>query len=106
MKETVRQAKLLGDVHIRAHFAQRIAEFRLFKSKNPNRSLVEWLQDIGFLGPQICLTHAVYIAGHSATGDSPGNDLQILAESGTSACCCPVVSARRRQRLWNPSAAT
>ena len=99
LKETVRQAKLLGDVHIRAHFAQRIAEFRLFKSKNPHRSMVEWLQDIGFLGPQICLTHAVYIAGHSATGDPPGNDLQILAESGTNACCCPVVSARGGKAL-------
>ena len=99
LKETVRQAKLLGDVHIRAHFAQRIAEYRLFKSKNPHRSMVEWLEDIGFLGPQICLTHAIYIAGHSETGDPPGNDLQILAETGTNTCHCPVVSSRGGKNL-------
>ena len=99
LKETVRQAKLLGDVHIRAHFAQRKAEFRLFKSKNPDRSMVEWLQDIGFLGPQICLTHAIYIAGHSETGDPPRNDLQILAETKTNTCHCPVVSSRGGKNL-------
>ena len=99
LKETVRQAELLGGVHIRAHFAQRIGEYRLFKSRNPNRSMVEWLRDIGFLGPQICLTHALYIAGHSETGDPPGDDLQILADSRTNVCHCPVVSARGGKAL-------
>ena len=99
LKETVRQAELLGGVHIRAHFAQRTGEFREFKSRNPNRSMVEWLQDIGFLGPQICLTHALYIAGHSETGDPPGDDLEILANSGTNLCHCPVVSARGGKAL-------
>ncbi len=99
LKETMRQADLLGGVHVRSHFAQRPGEYREFKSRNPNRSMVEWLQDIGFLGPRVCLTHVIYIAGHSATGDPPGDDLKILADSGTSACHCPVVSARGGKRL-------
>ena len=94
LKETVRQAELLGGVHIRSHFSEYPYEYRGFKAKNPDRTMIEWLRDIGFLGPNICLTHAIYIAGHSFTGADPGNDLQILAESGTSVCHCPVVSAR------------
>ena len=69
LKETVRQANLLGGVHIRSHFSEYPDEYRDFKSRNPDRSMVEWLRDIGFLGPNICLTHALYIAGHSETGD-------------------------------------
>ena len=94
LKETVRQAKLLGGVHIRSHFSEYPYEFRGFKAKNPNRTMVEWLNDIGFLGSNVCLTHAIYIAGHSFTGDDAGEDLELLAQSGTSVCHCPVVSAR------------
>ena len=35
-----------------------------------------------------------FIAGHSFTGDEAGEDLDILARTGTSVCHCPVVSAR------------
>ena len=94
LKETVRQAKLLGGVHIRSHFSEYPHEFRGFKAKNPNRTMVEWLNDVGFLGSNVCLTHAIYIAGHSFTGDDAGEDLELLAQSGTSVCHCPVVSAR------------
>ncbi len=94
LKETVRQAKLLGGVHIRSHFSEYPEEFRGFKAKNPKRSMVEWLNDIGFLGSNICLTHSIFIAGHSFTGDGPGQDLELLAQTGTSVCHCPVVSAR------------
>lgn len=94
LKETMRQSKLLGGVHVRSHFSEYLSEYREFKSKNPNRSMVEWLRDVGFLGPQVCLTHVMYIAGHSATGDPAGDDLDILASSGTNVCHCPVVFAR------------
>ena len=95
LKETIRQSKLLG-VHVRSHFSEYLNEYHEFKSKveNKERTMVEWLSDIGFLGPQVCLTHAVYIAGHSATGDPAGEDLAILARSGTSVGHCPVVCAR------------
>ena len=93
LKETVRQAKLLG-VHIRSHFSEYPYEYRGFKEKNPNRTMIEWLNDVGFLGSNICLTHAIFIAGHSFTGEDAGEDLEILARTGTSVCHCPVVSAR------------
>lgn len=56
--------------------------------------MIEWLEDIGFLGKQVSLIHAKYIAGHSATGDDPRNDLQILADSKTTVCHTPIVYAR------------
>ena len=94
LKETIHQSKVLGDVHVRSHFSEHLQEFRNFRAKEPHRTMVEWLSDVGFLGPQVCLTHAIYIGGHSATGESPRDDLQILAQSRTSICHCPVVFAR------------
>ena len=93
LQETMRQSGSLGGVHVRSHFSHSLQEYRDFKSKN-NGTMVEWLRDIGFLGPQVCLTHVLFIAGHSATGDQPGEDLEILAGTGTSVCHCPVVFAR------------
>ena len=93
LRETMRQSKLLGDTHVRSHFSQHLDEFEDAK-KRTGKSMIEWLQDIGFLGSQVCLTHARYIAGHSLTGDPLGKDLEILADSLTSVCHCPVISAR------------
>ena len=94
LRETMHQAHALGGVHVRSHFSEYLNEYREFKSRHPHRTMVEWLRDVGFLGPNVCLTHAIYIAGHSSTGEAAGDDLQILAESGTSLCHCPLVIAR------------
>ena len=93
LQETMRQSKLLGGIHVRSHFAQYIGEYRDCKAKY-GFTPVQHMADIGFVGPQVCLTHAIYTAGHSATGDPPGEDLQILAATGTSVAHCPVVFAR------------
>lgn len=94
LKETIKQARAFGGLHVRSHFSEYLQEYLEFKSRNPNRTMVEWLRDIEFLGPNVCLTHAVYIAGHSSTNEASGDDLQILADSGTSLCHCPLVIAR------------
>ena len=94
LKETMRQAQLLGGVHVRTHFSEYLPEYQEFKSEHPNQTMVEWLQSLGFVGPNVCLTHALYIAGHSSTGAGPGRDLEILRDTGTSICHCPWVFAR------------
>ena len=94
LRETMHQAQALGGLHVRSHFSEYLHEYREFKSRNPRCTMVEWLRDVGFLGANVCLTHAVYIAGHSSTGEEPKDDLRILAESGTSTCHCPLVIAR------------
>ena len=93
LQETMHQSRSLGNVHVRSHFSQRLEEFRQHKEKTDN-SMVEWLQEIGFLGEQVSLVHAKHIAGHSATGDEPRNDLQILADTNTTVCHTPIVYAR------------
>ncbi|MBM3925844.1 MAG: amidohydrolase family protein [SAR202 cluster bacterium] len=101
LKETIRQSKALGGIHVRSHFSEYLQEYREFKSKpeNRDRTMVEWLRDVGFLGRNVCLTHAIYIAGHSDTGMPPHDDLQILSETGTSVGHCPVVFGRGGSRL-------
>jgi len=94
LQETIRQSKALGNVLVRTHFAFYAEEYRDFKADNPQRTMVEWLRDIGFLGPQVCLVHCLFIAGHSGTGAPPGDDLGIIARSGTSVGHCPWVFAR------------
>ena len=89
LQETMRQSKILGNAHVRSHFSQNILEYQSHKAKT-NKTMVEWLQDIGFLGPQVSLIHAKYIAGHSATGAPAGDDLEILAETKTTVCHTPV----------------
>jgi cytosine/adenosine deaminase-related metal-dependent hydrolase len=94
LKETMRQSKQLGGLHVRSHFSEYLTEYTEFKSRNPKRTMIEWLDEVGFLGPNVCLTHCIYIAGHSDTGEEAKNDLSILADSETSVCHCPVVIAR------------
>lgn len=93
LKETMHQSKILGNVHVRSHFSQSLTEFKEHKAKT-DKSMVEWLESIGFLGSQVTLAHAQYIAGHRATGDGPGDDLQILADTLTTVCHTPIVYAR------------
>ena len=98
LQETMHQSKLLNSAHVRTHFSQGVGEFQAHRSKRDG-SMIDWLQEIGFLGPQVCLTHAIYIAGHSATGDPEGQDLDILAKTGTSVCHTPIVYARGGNKL-------
>ena len=44
---------------------------------------MEWLSDLGFLGPRTLLGHAVFVAGNSWVNFA-GDDLGLLAGSGTS----------------------
>ncbi len=65
LKETRREADRLG-VGIRMHFAQsdkEIEEIRRLYDKTP----VEYLADLGVLGPHLLLTHTLHIAGNFGT---------------------------------------
>lgn len=94
LRETIKQSKRFGGLHVRSHFSEYLTEYREFKSRNPKRTMIEWLDDVGFLGPNVCLTHCIYIAGHSDTGEEAKDDLSILANSETSVCHCPLVISR------------
>ena len=90
LRET-RQAATQHGVRVRMHFAQsrfEVEQVRVAYGTNP----VSFLDRIGFLGPDVILTHALYIAEES------DRDLDVLAAHGVSIAHCPVVM-RRTGRL-------
>jgi 5-methylthioadenosine/S-adenosylhomocysteine deaminase len=69
-------------VPISLHASQGVWEFHEMTRRH-GRTPVEWLSDIGFLGPRTVLGHAVFISGNSWVNFA-GDDLGLLAASGTS----------------------
>jgi cytosine/adenosine deaminase-related metal-dependent hydrolase len=70
------------EVPISLHASQGVWEFHEMTRRH-GRTPVEWLSDIGFLGPRTVLGHAVFTAGNSWVSFA-GDDLGLLAGSGTS----------------------
>jgi cytosine/adenosine deaminase-related metal-dependent hydrolase len=52
-------------------------------TRRHGRTPVEWLSDLGFLGPRTLLGHAIFISGNSWVNFA-GDDLSLLAGSSTS----------------------
>lgn len=69
------------DVPLSLHAAQSVSEF-LEITRRTGRTPVEWLADIGFLGPRTVLGHVIFTAG-SPWVNFAGDDLGLLADSGT-----------------------
>jgi len=70
------------DVPISLHASQGVWEFNEMTRRH-GRTPVEWLSDIGFLGPRTLLGHAIFLSGNSWVNFA-GDDLGLLAASGTS----------------------
>ena len=70
------------DVPLSLHASQGVWEFQEMTRRH-GRTPVEWLSDIGFLGPRTVLGHAIFISGNSWVNFA-GDDLSLLADSGTS----------------------
>ncbi|UCH27212.1 MAG: amidohydrolase family protein [Trueperaceae bacterium] len=97
LKEASRVGRELG-VPIRSHFAQYLYEAEETLAKR-GLSPVERLAELGVLGPELTLTHAIYIRGHPQVGGEMDGDLSLLADSGTHVAHCPVVFSRRGELL-------
>jgi cytosine/adenosine deaminase-related metal-dependent hydrolase len=69
-------------VPISLHASQGVWEFQEMTRRH-GRTPVEWLADIGFLGPRTLLGHAMFLSGNSWVNFA-GDDLGLLAASGTS----------------------
>lgn len=87
LQETAAAAKELG-VGIHTHAGGNLREFVqiLYHYRKP---VIEYLADSGILRPGTILGHAVFITGHSRLDYPFGDELKILAESGTSVGHCP-----------------
>ncbi|MFN8635892.1 MAG: chlorohydrolase family protein [Chloroflexota bacterium] len=84
-----------NDLHvpIQIHVSQSVNEFQEMIRRN-GRTPVEWLSDIGFLGPDVILGHAIIVAGTS-WANYAGDDVGIMADSGCSVAHAVWVFARR-----------
>ncbi|HYU17217.1 MAG TPA: chlorohydrolase family protein [Chloroflexota bacterium] len=81
------------EVPIEIHVSQSVNEFQEMVRRH-GRTPIEWLSDIGFLGSDVILGHAIVIAGTS-WANFAGDDLRIMADSGCSVAHAVWVFARR-----------
>jgi cytosine/adenosine deaminase-related metal-dependent hydrolase len=70
--------------------SQSMPEFQEMTRRH-GKTPIEWLQEIGFLGPDVILGHAIIIGGSTCHAD----DIGILADTGTNVAHAAWVFARR-----------
>ena len=80
-------------VPIEIHVSQSVNEFQEMVKRH-GRTPIEWLADIGLLGPDVILGHAIIVAGTS-WANFAGDDVAIMAEHGCSVAHAVWVFARR-----------
>ena len=78
---------------IALHVSQSVTEFNEMTARH-GMSPVEWLQSIDFLGDNVILGHAIILAGGS-WANYHGDDIRILADTGSNIAHCVWVFARR-----------
>ncbi|HZQ36079.1 MAG TPA: chlorohydrolase family protein [Dehalococcoidia bacterium] len=78
---------------MQVHTSQSVNEFQEMLRRH-GKTPIAWLSEIGALGPQTILGHAIIVGGSSWANYPPG-DLRIMAESGCSVAHAPWVFARR-----------
>ena len=94
--DLLREAKRLADDARRpytVHTSQSVVEFNEMVARH-GKTPVEWMDELGVLGPNTILGHAIIIGGSSWT-NYPAGDVQVMAESGCSVAHAVWVFARR-----------
>ena len=76
------------------HAAQSVVEFHEITRRH-GRTPVEWLDDLGVLGPGTIIGHGIFLNDHPWVHWPHGDDLGRLARSGTAVAHCPTVFQRR-----------
>jgi cytosine/adenosine deaminase-related metal-dependent hydrolase len=88
-----REAATSLGVPLALHTSQSVPEFQEMTRRH-GTSPIEWLRNLGFLGPDVILGHAIVVAGGS-WANYHGDDVAVLAETGTNVAHCAWVFARR-----------
>ena len=81
-------------VGITLHASEQVHEFHEILRRTM-RTPIGWLEDEGFLGPEVILGHCIYVSGHRFTSYPFKGDLEAIAASGASVAHSPVALARR-----------
>lgn len=81
------------DVPIKLHAAQGSFEYHTIVDKH-GVTPIRFLSNLGFLGTRTGIPHAHFIAGYSEAEAGEGDDIGILAETGTTVIHCPLIMGR------------
>jgi len=99
--ETLREAVAVATrngLTMQTHAAQTLSEFHEM-TRRTGKTPIQWLHQIGALGPTTTLAHAIFVDSHGWTNWPTRDDVALLAETGTTVAHCPVVFARYGHRL-------
>jgi len=88
LKETRKAGKELG-ARVQVHATINLFEFHTVMRRD-RCTPIELLHKIGFLDPQVSLSHCIFISGHSWLAYPYGDDLKIIADSGASVAHSPL----------------
>jgi cytosine/adenosine deaminase-related metal-dependent hydrolase len=82
------------------HTAQSLFEYHEIKRRH-GKTPIQYLYDMGFLDPDVIVTHVIYTTLNPATGSSSRDaaDLELLAKSGAMVAHCPVIYGRKGEVL-------
>ncbi|MEX0807376.1 MAG: amidohydrolase family protein [Dongiaceae bacterium] len=83
-----KQAAEDRDIPLQTHAAQSVMEHREMMRRH-GKTPIEWLAEIGVLGPKTLLGHAINIDQHPWINHYEHRDLERLAETGTTVVHCP-----------------
>lgn len=92
LRDSLDAAVALG-LTFTTHAAQSVLEFNEMVRRH-GKTPVQWAADIGLLGPNTLLAHAIFIDEHSWLRWHTRDDLGLLADSGTHVAHCPLPFAR------------
>lgn len=88
LKDTRKAARDLG-VRAQIHAAINLIEFHTVMRRH-RCTPVELLYRIGFLDPDVSLSHCIFLTGHSWAAYPYGDDIKIIADSGASVAHSPL----------------
>ena len=88
LKDTKRAAKEIG-VGIQIHATINLFEFHTVMQRE-RCTPIELLHKLGFLAPDVSLSHCIFVSGHSWLAYPYGDDLKIIADSGASVAYSPL----------------
>jgi len=95
-RDAARERGLPFTVHI-AQSVNEVQEMIRRHSKTP----IQWAYEIGILGPDTILGHALFLDAHSWIRWWTKSDLKLIAETGSSVAHCPTPFARYGQVMEN-----
>ena len=88
LQQTRKAAREIG-VRVQVHATINLFEFHTVMRLH-RCTPIELLHKIGFLDPEVSLSHCIFVSGHSWLAYPYGDDLKIIADSGASVAYSPL----------------